>query len=163
MNARENPISSARVPEHTAVDLTSLDIIKVLILFFLYCFFAPALGVVIRKNRKWQKIVFFAMCFMTIGGFFQAAEWGLTVDPILYRGTARGFHFFWAEVAAVALIVADMTGDWKNFKFTPSGDASLPVLLLCQLHQHHQRSRASLRLVCRSQGGKDGADLDCGF
>jgi hypothetical protein len=98
-----------------------LDVIKGVGLFFLYCVFAPVVGVLIRNKRHWQRLIFFAMCFMTIGGFLQAAEWGVTMHPILYRGTARGFHFFWAEVAAMALIVASMAGDWRNFKFTPRG------------------------------------------
>lgn len=61
------------------------------------------------------------MCFLTLSGFFESAEWGLTVHSILYRGTARGFHFFWAELAATGLIWAQMTGKWRQFRFAPPG------------------------------------------
>lgn len=106
-----------------------MDYIKAVALLFFYCGFAPALGVITRNKISWQRWVFFGMCFMTIGGFLQAAEWGLTIHSILYRGTARGFHFFWAEVAAVALIVAKLTGGWRDFKFTPRG--TFIYLLYC--------------------------------
>src|SRR5688500_19236459 len=46
---------------------------------------------------------------------------GLTIHPIHYRGHSRGFHFYWAEVAAVVLIFAHMFGNWKHFRFFPPG------------------------------------------
>ncbi|HEV8544609.1 MAG TPA: hypothetical protein VGR78_19640, partial [Verrucomicrobiae bacterium] len=98
-----------------------LDFTKAKILLFLYCIFAPILGVLIRNSRWGQRLVFLAFCFCAVSGFLQAQEWGLTIHPILYRGTARGFHFYWAEVAAVALIVAQMAGNWRNFRFFPPG------------------------------------------
>lgn len=90
-------------------------------MLFLVFVFAPAVGVAIRKNQKWKRAIMFLMCFSTIGGFFQAAEWGFTIHPIEYRGTARGFHLFAAELLAVILIWGQMTANWKGFKFLPPG------------------------------------------
>jgi hypothetical protein len=98
-----------------------LDLKKVIVLFALLCVVAPAVGVLIRKSQLGQKIVFFLMCFLMIGGFFGAQEWGLTIHSMLYRGTARGFHFYWADVAAVCLIFASMAGNWRRFRFLPPG------------------------------------------
>ena len=98
-----------------------LDLIKAVILLFVFCVMAPLAGILIRNRPTAQKGAFFLLCFMTIGGFFQAGDWGLTIHPVLYRGTARGFHFYWAEAVAVALIWAQLTGDWRRFKFFPPG------------------------------------------
>jgi hypothetical protein len=103
------------------MSLTELDYKKAAILFSLYCIFAPLLGWLIRNNRFLQKTTFFLLCFCSISGFWEAQEWGLTIHSELYRGTARGFHFFWAEVAAVVLIFATMAGHWRRFRFLPPG------------------------------------------
>jgi hypothetical protein len=101
--------------------LEALDYIKLAIVAVLTCLVAPAYGFKIRHRPNWQRGTFVVMCFTIISGFFNAAEWGFTVHPILYRGTARGFHFFWTEFAAVALLWAQMLGNWKDFKFFPPG------------------------------------------
>jgi hypothetical protein len=101
--------------------LETLDYIKLLLLAFLFFGFAPFFGFLIRHRPNWQRGVFFVMCFLTIGGFFEASEWGLTVHSILYRGTARGFHFYWAELAACVLICAQMSGNWRQFRAAPPG------------------------------------------
>jgi hypothetical protein len=102
-------------------NLLPLDYKKAQILFTAYCILAPVAGFIIRKRPWLQRIAFLGMCFMMTSGFFHAQEWGLTIHPILYRGHSRGFHFYWAEVAAVALIFAHMFGNWKHFKFFPPG------------------------------------------
>src|SRR5688572_5538897 len=79
------------------------------------------LGFLIRKQRLMQQLIFLGMCFLITSGLFRAQEWGLTIHPILYRGHSRGFHFYWAEVAAVVLICAHMFGNWKQFRFFPPG------------------------------------------
>ncbi|MGN6387458.1 MAG: O-antigen ligase family protein [Verrucomicrobiota bacterium] len=101
--------------------METLDYIKILLLGGLFFGFAPLFGLFMRLRPKWQRATFFMMCFLTLSGFFEAAEWGLTVHSILYRGTARGFHFYWAELAAVSLIWAQMSGDWTRFRFAPPG------------------------------------------
>jgi hypothetical protein len=98
-----------------------LDYKKAAILFFLYCIFAPLFGILISRWRLAQKFVFMLMCVMTMSGFLHAQEWGLTITSQIYRGTARGFHFFWSEVAAIILIFACMTGQWKSFRMFPPG------------------------------------------
>lgn len=105
----------------TLVSLQTLDFIKAAILFAIFCVAAPLFGIFIRKKEKWQRATFFAMAFLTLGGLLNQAEWGLTIHPIEYRGTARGFHFYFAEAAAVALIWARMIGSWKTFRFFPPG------------------------------------------
>jgi hypothetical protein len=103
------------------LNLQPLDFRKAQILFAAYCIFAPMLGFLIRKQRLMQRLAFLGMCFLMTSGFFHAQEWGLTIHPILYRGHSRGFHFYWAEVAAVVLIFAHMFGNWKQFRFFPPG------------------------------------------
>lgn len=101
--------------------MQSIDYTKTVILLGLFCLVAPMLGFLIRRRPNWQRFFFLLMCYLSIGGFFGAQEWGLTIHSLLYRGTARGFHFFWAEAAAVTLIFAHMTGRWRSFRFLPPG------------------------------------------
>ena len=103
------------------LNLQPLDFKKAQVLFAVYCIFAPLFGFMIRKSRLFQRITFLAMCVMITSGVWHHQEWGLTIHPILYRGHSRGFHFFWVEVAAVALIFAHMFGNWKRFRTFPPG------------------------------------------
>jgi hypothetical protein len=103
------------------LNLQPLDYKKAQILFAMYCIVAPIAGFIMRRQRTLQRVTFLAMCFMITSGIWHAQEWGLTIHPILYRGHSRGFHFYWAEVAAVALIFAHMFGNWKRFRFFPPG------------------------------------------
>lgn len=103
------------------MDLQPLDFKKAQILFAAFFIFAPMAGFVMRHNTLLQKVAFVGMCFMVTSGIFRAQEWGLTIHPILYRGHSRGFHFYWAEAAAMAIIWARMLGDWKHFRFFPPG------------------------------------------
>jgi hypothetical protein len=102
-------------------NLVPLDFTKARILFAAFFLCAPIAGFIMRKHRWMQRTTFLTMCFLMTSGFFHAQEWGLTINPILYRGHSRGFHFYWAEVAAMALIWASMLGDWKRFRFFPPG------------------------------------------
>ena len=62
------------------------------------------------------------MAFMTIGGILGPAEWGLTLvfDP-WYRGHARGFHFFFNEALALALILGSVFSPKSRTKLFPPG------------------------------------------
>lgn len=89
---------------------------------FAYFVFAPLLGVLIKGRAKIQDWVFFVMCFMTISGFMGPAEWGLTLDfHPYYRGTARGYHFYFNEALAGALIVANFLESPRRFRWLPPG------------------------------------------
>jgi hypothetical protein len=101
--------------------LDLLDYKKAAFLAFLYLMFAPLLGILISRLPRVQRCLFALMCFFTMSGFFHAQEWGLTIMSQIYRGHARGFHFFWAEAAAIALIFAKMIGQWGSFRFFPPG------------------------------------------
>jgi hypothetical protein len=102
--------------------LDAVDFIKICILIFAYFVFAPLLGVSIKGRSKIQDWVFFLMCFMTISGLFGPAEWGLTIDfKPFYRGTARGYHFYFNEALAGALIVANFLEAPRRFKWMPPG------------------------------------------
>ncbi|HZM06397.1 MAG TPA: O-antigen ligase family protein [Candidatus Saccharimonadales bacterium] len=102
--------------------MDSKDLLKAVVLLGLFLVAGPALGAVIRGRRKWQGMVFFLMCFMTISGFFHAAEWGLTLHDLPdYRGHARGFHVYFNEVLAVALIVASYLESPRRFRWVPPG------------------------------------------
>lgn len=102
--------------------LEDIDFIKVVVLAGLYFVVAPLLGLLIKGKPKLQDWVFFVMCFMTISGFFAPAEWGLTIDFIpTYRGTARGYHFYFNEALAGALILANFLESPKRFRWMPPG------------------------------------------
>lgn len=75
------------------------------------------------RGKRWlQKIIFFAMCFMTISGLFSAADWGLTLGfQPEYRGHARGFHFYFNEVFALGLIFATALETKSKFTLLPPG------------------------------------------
>ncbi len=98
------------------------DLIKAVVLLFLYFVAGPAVGFVIHKSKRWQRIVFGIICFLAISGILHPSEWGLTLaNDRDYRGHARGFHFYFAEVFAVALIVAAAINRKVRFKFLPPG------------------------------------------
>ncbi len=97
------------------------DFVKVIILIGLYGVFAPAVGYLIHKSPRAQRITFGIMCFMTAGGIFQANEWGLTLAPFLYRSHARGYHFYFIILPAVALIFAKIFTKWREVKLVPPG------------------------------------------
>jgi hypothetical protein len=104
------------------VGLNDIDIIKAVALLFAYFVFAPVLGFIIKGRPKLQDWVFFIMCFMTISGFMGPAEWGLTLDfHPYYRGTARGYHFYFNEAFAGALIVANFLESPRRFRWMPPG------------------------------------------
>ncbi|MDB6052772.1 MAG: lipid core-O-antigen ligase-like enyme [Verrucomicrobiales bacterium] len=99
--------------------MDSKDLIKAAILAALYLFVGPLLGLLIANRPKFQRVAFAAMCFMTISGLLGPGEWGFTLlDEPDYRGHARGFHFYFNEVFAIALLVAskmDRKGAQKWF------------------------------------------------
>jgi hypothetical protein len=101
--------------------LDTLDYIKAALMVFLLLGAAPIVGFYMRKSQRWQRIFFFALCFTTLGGFFEAREWGFTIYSHLYRGHSRGFHFFFTDFFAASLIFAQMSGQWRRFKFFPPG------------------------------------------
>jgi hypothetical protein len=97
------------------------NIFKFLVLTGLFFFVAPALGFLMRRSYRWQRVAFGLMCFMTIEGILTPGEWGLTLEPILYRGHSRGFHFYFIEVVASALFFAQVFGNWRRVKLLPPG------------------------------------------
>lgn len=103
------------------LNIQPLDFTKARILFAAYFLFPPVAGFIMAKFRWMQKATFLVMCLLIMSGLFHAQDWGLTIHPVLYRGHARGFHFYWPEVFALALIWATMLGDWKRFRFFPPG------------------------------------------
>src|ERR1043165_9072006 len=87
----------------------------------MYCVFAPAWGYLIHKSERAQRVTLGLMCFMTTGGILQANEWGLTLHPFLYRSHARGYHFYFIILPAVALIFAKVFTRWREVKLVPPG------------------------------------------
>ena len=104
--------------------MTSIDWIKLAILLPLFGVGGPALGSFLRDKPQWQKWVFGLMCFMTINGLFQAGNWGLTLaSDETYRGHAKGFHFYFNHILAIALITVRLKEDPKAFRWVPPGGA----------------------------------------
>ena len=102
-------------------NLQPLDYTKMRVLFASYFILPIVAGFIMRKHAWMRKVAFLTMCFLITNGFFHAQEWGFTINPILYRGHSRGFHFYWSEAAALSLICASMFGNWKRFRFFPPG------------------------------------------
>jgi hypothetical protein len=102
--------------------LDAKELTKIFVLLFLNFCFAPALGLFIKGRQPWQRVVFFAMCFMTISGLLRPEEWGLTLGFVdNYRGHTRGFHFFFNEAFAIALIVARYLESPRRFRWVAPG------------------------------------------
>jgi hypothetical protein len=102
--------------------MVTKEIIKILCLFGLFVGLAPVLAWAMKGRRAWQRVAFFVMCFMTIGGFLGPASWGLTLQSVeFYRGHARGFHFYFNDVLAVALILAHCFERRSDFRWVPPG------------------------------------------
>lgn len=111
---------------HTHVDsapVDSKDLIKGLVLLFLYFLVGPALGFISRNKPSWQRGLFALMAFMTISGLLKPGEWGFTLGDLPeFRGHARGFHFYFNEILAIALITASAFNRKKSgFKLFPPG------------------------------------------
>lgn len=97
------------------------DLLKAIILLGLFGFVAPAAGYLIHNSQRGQRIAFGLMCFMTTGGILESREWGLTLAPFLYRGHARGYHFYFIILPAIALIFAKVFTRWREVKLVPPG------------------------------------------
>lgn len=98
------------------------EVIKIACLALVFGLGAPALGVVLKGRRLWQQAAFALMCFMTIGGGFWAADWGLTLQNVEhYRGHSRGYHFYFNEALALALVVAQVLERRSGFRWLPPG------------------------------------------
>lgn len=98
------------------------ELLKIVSLLFIFGLLAPAVGFAVRDKPLWQKALFGAMCFMTIGGLLFPAEWGLTLKSIeFYRGHARGFHVYFNEAIALALLVAQALRKPTGFRWLPPG------------------------------------------
>lgn len=98
------------------------DIIKGAVLLCMFAIGGPALGFLIKNNPSWQRWVFGCMCFMTMGGVMGPSEWGLTLGSVeWYRGHTKGYHFYFNEVLAIALITAFFLNGKKDFRWIPPG------------------------------------------
>lgn len=65
------------------------------------------LGLWMRTRIKWQYAIFAIMCFMTINGIFGPGNWGMTICSVeFYRGHTKGFHHYYNQALALALIFA---------------------------------------------------------
>ena len=82
---------------------------------------APVIGFFIRNSQRMQRIAFALMCFMTTGGIMGAADWGLTLGAFEYRSHARGFHFYFILLPAIALIFASVFNRHREVRWVPPG------------------------------------------
>lgn len=106
------------------------DFLKLAAVLPLFLVIAPGLGAVMKNRRSWQRVVFALMCFMTINGLLGAGNWGLTVGSIeSYRGHAKGYHFYFNQALAIALIVARFLEKGPDMRRIPPG--TLWFLLYC--------------------------------
>lgn len=102
--------------------MTTTDLSKLAIVGPLFFLLAPASGLWLKGRPKWQLGVFAVMCFMTLNGLLGPANWGLTLGSIEnYRGHTKGYHFYFNNALAIALIVAKWREDRKSFRWLPPG------------------------------------------
>ena len=99
---------------------------KIACLAFLYGFGAPVLAVCIKGRPHLQRLVFAVLCVMIPGGLYKPEEWGLTLASLdlniqYYRGHATGYHFYFVEGFALALIIARALDNWRDFRLLPPG------------------------------------------
>jgi len=112
--------------------LSRIDLIKLAILLPLFCAAAPLGGVLLKGRPRLQHVVFALMCFLTLGGVMGPANFGLTPGSIeWYRGHTKGFHFFYNQALALALIVAARLEGKSDFRWIPLGGGL--YLLYCFL------------------------------
>ena len=105
-----------------AAALTTIDWIKLAIVGPLFFMLAPAMGFVLKGKVSWQRVAFGMMCFMTLNGLLGPGNWGLTLASIeSYRGHTKGYHFYFNNAIAIALIVAKWLEDPKSVRFFPPG------------------------------------------
>lgn len=77
-------------------------------------------------RRHLQRLGFAVLCFMIPSGIFKPEEWGLTLASLdltahFYRGHATGYHFYFVEAVALALVLARALQDWREFRLIPPG------------------------------------------
>jgi hypothetical protein len=99
---------------------------KILCLVCLFGLIAPVLGILMKGRPTFQAVLFVTICVMIPSGVFKPQEWGLTLcsldeDIQFYRGHATGFHFYFVEALAFALVIARAFEDWRDFRLLPPG------------------------------------------
>jgi hypothetical protein len=107
--------------EEEQSSVESTELLKFGAVVFLYGLVAPALGLLLKLRPQWQRWCFALLCFMTTGGIFEAADWAFTLSFFEYRGHAKGYHFYFADVVALALVIGVALEDWKRVKILPPG------------------------------------------
>lgn len=102
--------------------MDSKEYIKIAVLFLLFVIVGPALGLFLKGRPMGQRIAFALMCMMTISGFFGPEEWGLTLGFVPdYRGHTWGYHFYYNQVLAIALIISCRLDLRSKFRWFPPG------------------------------------------
>jgi hypothetical protein len=101
--------------------LDSTELNKIAAVLFCYGIAAPILGLLLRKHPNRQRWIVGLLCFVTTGGILTPADWGLTLSFFEYRGHAKGYHFYAADVLALALIIGRALDGWRDFRLLPPG------------------------------------------
>ncbi|MES2705561.1 MAG: O-antigen ligase family protein [Verrucomicrobiota bacterium] len=102
--------------------MPTLDWIKLAFILPVFFGIGPLIGMAVKGKPKAQRWLFGIMCFMTINGLLDAGNWGLTLDSVeKYRGHAKGYHFYFNHILAVALMTARWLEDRKSFRWVPPG------------------------------------------
>ena len=112
--------------------MTATDWIKLAIILPLFFGLGPLLGVAVKDRPDAQRWLFALMCFMTVNGLFAAGNWGLTLASVeKYRGHAKGYHFYFNHIFAIALITAAWLKDRKSFRWFPPGMTLYALFVVC--------------------------------
>lgn len=96
------------------------ELIKMAFVAGIFLVLAPLGGMALAKRPTASRVVFALMCAMTINGLLQAGNWGLTLASIeRYRGHTKGYHFYFNQALALALIIARFLQNPREFKWIP--------------------------------------------
>ncbi len=112
--------------------MTTADWIKLAIILPVFFGLGPLLGQMVRDKEKAQRWLFALMCFMTVNGLFAPGNWGLTLGSVeTYRGHAKGYHFYFNHIFAIALLTAVWLESRRTFRWVPPGMALYALFILC--------------------------------
>jgi len=115
--------------------MTSVDWIKLAFILPVFFGVGPLLGSIVKDKPAAQRWLFGLMVFMSVNGLFEPGNWGLTLGSVeKYRGHAKGYHFYFNHLFAIALITARWLKDPKKFRWLPPGMGWYAIfVLICSL------------------------------
>lgn len=112
--------------------MTATDWIKLVIILPVFFGLGPLLGMAVKDKPQAQRWLFGLMVFMSVNGLFAPGNWGLTLGSVeSYRGHAKGYHFYFNHIFAIALITCSWLQDRRSFRWLPPGMGWYAIFVFC--------------------------------